>query len=190
MRRTALPTLLLAALVAGCADDPGETFDPNAVTSASVAGVTLEVPDSWEVVEDGGPAAASILDRRTWRPDVEADRGIHVVVGCGDATVDELVTGATVLERGGLQAADVSVDRDVEVVGLEQAARARIRFENPAGDGALTTAGLYGTVEDHLVLVELTGPDRGASQDLIDGVLGSVQVAPNTMPACPEPADG
>jgi hypothetical protein len=171
----AAAAVALAATVAlaGCSGDRPVTDDEGRTV---VGEVRLAVPDGWETADDDLPPG--VLEARRWRADDDALESLQLVLGCG-GSLDELVAGAVRGGRGVVAVTDAVETEALDVPGLDSTRGLVLDLVGTvAGDGQrqLRTAGLYGQVDDALLLVELSQPAEDFDPALAEEVFASVTV--------------
>ena len=165
-RWRATSMLVLAALVlAAC----GGTDDDGEPDSA----VSLDVPENW--ARSDPEVTAEVVESLRWAPGRDDGSSLQVVVGCGaDTTAEDLLQGAARGERPVVGTADEPAT--VEVDGLEDALQVTFALGRSGQDVRAWMAGLYGTADGVLVLVEYTRPHARFSESEANELLGSVTV--------------
>jgi hypothetical protein len=165
-RRRATSLLAVAAVVlAACGGvEPGDETD---------SAVSLDVPEDW--TRSDPEVSAEVLESLRWAPARDDGSSLQVVVGCGaNTTADDLLQGAARGERPVVGTAEEPVEVDVE--GLDDARQVTFALGRAEQDVRAWMAGLYGTVDGVLVLVEYTRPHARFSPSEADELLGSIRV--------------
>lgn len=168
-----LAALSLAACTAG-SDEPSTT---------TVGGVSLAVPDGWEeqVVE---PDDESLVAVSRFSPGDRPTTRLQVIVGCGEESADELVTGAAARPRDDLVAVEADDAVEASVPGTDTARRTTMSFgEQTTGTASLRVGGLYASSGDGLLLVELIAAPARYDEQLARQILDSVEVAADELEA-------
>jgi hypothetical protein len=163
-RATSLLVLVVVILAACGGADTGDEPD---------SAVSLDVPEDW--TRSDPEVSAEVLESLRWAPARDDGSSLQVVVGCGaDTTAEDLLQGAARGERPVVGTADEPVE--VEVDGLDDAQQVTFALGRSEQDVRAWMAGLYGTADGVLVLVEYTRPHARFSESEADDILGSVRV--------------
>jgi hypothetical protein len=169
----AVGVLLAAVTLAGCTGGADDAEDGRTV----VGEVRLEVPDGWEATDDELPPG--VLEARRWRPgDDTALASLQLVLGCG-GTLDELVSGVVRGGRGVVSVTEAVETEALEVPGLDATRGLVLDLVGTVFGGderQLRTAGLYGQVDDALLLLELSQPVDDFDPALAEEVFASLTV--------------
>ena len=170
--------LILALLAAAC--DPGP---------ADIAGVSIEVPDGWQLVTT--PEDPAVLETALWRGGRADASSLQVVVGCGPGTVADLASAAVTADRPPLIVTDAAVDTGLDLDGADGAIGLELTFGAGRDDDATTLVvrGIYAEVADALVLVELSTPVRDADADVVATTLESLVLDGAALEAACSQAD-
>ena len=157
----ALATVLLTACGGTDTDD-----EPDSA-------VSLDVAEDW--TRSDPEVTAEVLESLRWAPARDDGSSLQVIVGCGeDTTAEELLQGAARGERPVVGTADEPAT--VEVEGLDDAQQVTFALGRSEQDVRAWMAGLYGTADGVLVLVEYTRPHARFSESEANEILGSVTV--------------
>jgi hypothetical protein len=166
--RRAVALLLAGAVLVACAAD-GEDR----------AAVSLDVPEGWEALTGETGPDAEVVER--YAPRDGSAGALQVVVGCGEASAEDLVLAATIRPLEGLVVKEVLSDDEVEVRGLDEARRVALVLGPSVPDDATPAVrldGLYGTADGALIFVELSAPAADHDPARSDEALGSIGVEP------------
>jgi hypothetical protein len=169
----AAAVLLAAAALAGCTGDGAGTDDDGRTV---VGEVRLEVPAGWEATDDELPPG--VLEARRWRPGDGTLASLQLVLGCG-GTLDELVSGVVRGGRGVVSVTEAVETEALDVPGLDATRGLVLDLVGTVfggGERQLRTAGLYGQVDDALLLLELSQPVEDFDPALAEEVFASLTV--------------
>jgi hypothetical protein len=165
--------LLAAVVLAACSGGGDPTEDGRTV----VGEVRLEVPDGWEATDDDLPPG--VLDARRWRPGDDGTlASLQLVLGCG-GSLDELVSRVVRGGRGVVSVTEAVETEALDVPGLDATRGLVLDLVGTALGGderQLRSAGLYGQVDEALLLLELSQPVEDFDPALAEDVFASVTV--------------